>query len=313
MWCDRIDGNGGAAGRLLAVRRGRGRRRLHAGEADRGAPAHREDHRGVHQLGGAAPPGSDGIEGLGVLAAADQAGWRPRAVGAGGSRAVRRPGSRQEVRARGGREGGARRVVCHHLRRAVQPVRAADHALRHGGTEGGVSPAPHRGRHRRRLRAQRVRLRVRRAGRAHQGHEAGRRQLVADRREDVDLERRVRGSLHRLRQGGRRAVHGLPGRARLPRRVDRQRRAQDGAARLVHDARRPAGRARARRQRAGRDRPRPQGGAEHAELRAVQPGRDVRGRVQGRASATPRATPRAASSSASRSRASAPSSTSWAR
>jgi alkylation response protein AidB-like acyl-CoA dehydrogenase len=36
-------------------------------------------------------------------------------------------------------------------------------------------------------------------------------------REDVDLERRLRRPLHRLRQGGRRAVHRLPRRARVRR------------------------------------------------------------------------------------------------
>ena len=74
-----------------------------------------------------------------------------------------------------------------------------------------------------------------------------RRRLLADRREDVDHQRRVRGSLHRLRQGGWRAVHRVPGGAVLARRDERQGRAQDGPARLVHHPGHPAGRPRARR------------------------------------------------------------------
>ena len=56
-------------------------------------------------------------------------------------------------------------------------------------------------------------------------------------------QRRVRRSLHRLRQGGRRALHRVHRRARVRRRLHRQGRAQDGPARLVDDAGDPAGRA----------------------------------------------------------------------
>ena len=76
--------------------------------------------------------------------------------------------------------------------------------------------------------------------------EAARRQLGAQRREDVDHQRRLRRPDHRLRQGGRRAVHRVHRRARVPRRQLRQGRAQDGPARLVDDADPAAGRARCR-------------------------------------------------------------------
>ena len=113
-----------------------------------------------------------------------------------------------------------------------------------------------------------------------QGHEAGRRQLRALRREDVDHQRRLRRRLHRLRQGRRRALHRLHRRTQVAGRVERQGRAQARPARLVDDAGDPAGREGAGRRGARRDRQGPQGRVQRAELRPLQAGRDVLRRRQ---------------------------------
>ena len=130
----------------------------------------------------------------------------------------------------------------------------------------------------RRLRAERIGLGIRRARGPNARDKAGRRQLGPQRREDVDHQRRLRRRLHRLRAGRRRSVHRLHRRARVRRQVG-QRRAQDGAARLVDDADPAAGREGAGGEPARRDRQGAQGRAEHAELRPLQAGRDVQRRV----------------------------------
>ena len=113
-----------------------------------------------------------------------------------------------------------------------------------------------------------------------QGDEAGRRQLPAVGREDVDQQRRLRRRLHRVREGRRRALHRLHRRTQVARRVERQGRAQARPARLVDDADHPAGREGARGRGARRDRQGPQGRVQRAELRPLQAGRDVLGRRQ---------------------------------
>ncbi len=90
---------------------------------------------------------------------------------------------------------------------------------------------------------ERVGLGLRCARRQGAGNAAGRRQLRPQRREDVDHERRVRRPLHRLCQGGRGALHGVPRRAELPRRQLGTGGAQARTPRLVDDAAPPAGRA----------------------------------------------------------------------
>ena len=203
---------------------------------------------------------------------------------------------------------------CDDVRRAGQPLHPAARAVRHAGAEGsstcrGSSPARSIGAYA-----------LSESGSGSdalaaktRADEAAGRQLGPQRREDVDQQRRLRRPVHRLCEGRRRAVHRVHRRARVPRRQLRQGRAQDGPARLVDDADPAAGRAGAGRQRARRDRQGPQGRAQHAELRPLQPGRDVhrrlprgdrrRGEVRGAAAAV-RPADRAAS---------APSSTSSAR
>ena len=121
---------------------------------------------------------------------------------------------------------GRSRIVRHDFRRAD---RARDHAtplLRHRGSEAALPAAARQRRDHRRLRAQRVGIGIRCARRTDARGAAGGRQLPPHRREDVDHQRRLRRSLHRLCQGRRRAVHRLPRRARLSRREHRQGRAQ---------------------------------------------------------------------------------------
>ena len=84
-------------------------------------------------------------------------------------------------------------------------------------------------------------LGLRCAERARTSRPPARRQLPPVGREDVDHQRRLRGIVHRLREGRRRALLGVHRRARVRRRHERQRRAQDGTARLVDDAAAPSG------------------------------------------------------------------------
>ena len=227
--------------------------------------------------------------------------------------AVRRPRSRQGIVARRHRADRAIGVVRDDVRRPGEPDDPAARAVRHAGAEGAVPAAARQRRDRRRLRPERVGLGLGRARRQDARREAAGRQLAPQRREDVDQQRRLRRPLHRLCQGRRRAVHGVHRRARVRRSHLGQRRAQDGAARLLDDADPAAGRARAGGERARRDRQGAQGRAQHAELRPLQPGRDVHRRGACGDRATPRRTRRRGGSSASRSRRSARSSTSSAR
>ena len=107
-------------------------------------------------------------------------------------------------------------------------------------------PRPRRRRPHWRLRAERSGLGLRRAERARTSRPPARRQLPPLGREDVDHQRRLRGSVHRLREGRRRALLGVHCRARVRRRHERQRRAQDGTARVVDDAAAPSGACRPR-------------------------------------------------------------------
>ena len=135
-------------------------------------------------------------------------------------------------------------------------------------------------RHRRtrgRLLPHRTRLGLRRAGHAHDGHaQRGRHALPAERREDLDLQRRLCGRLHRVRQGAGRggrqdeaARHRLHRRRARPRHHARQDRGEDGhqgeryALRVVRE------RAGAGRGPPGRGRRRLQDRAGDPELRAA--------------------------------------------
>ena len=165
----------------------------------------------------------------------------------------------------------------------------------------------------RRLLPQRIRLRVGCARRQGPGDAPGRRQLPAVGREDVDHQRRLRRPLRGLRQGRRRALHRLPGRARLARGVGGQGGAQARPARLLDHAGDPAGGEGAGRRRARRGRQGPQGRLQRPQLRPLQARRDDPRRHPGDAGRGGRATRPRASSSACRSPPSAPSATSSAR
>ena len=103
-------------------------------------------------------------------------------------------------------------------------------------------------------------------------------------------QRRLRRPLHRVREGRRRAVHR---RSSSSARSAGSRSGKEEHKMGLHGSSTTtdpaAGRAGAGRQRARRDRQGPQGRAQHAQLRPLQPGRDVRRRQPRSPSATPRA------------------------
>ena len=93
------------------------------------------------------------------------------------------------------------------------------------------------------------------------------RHYLLERPEDVDHQRRLRRSVHDLREGRRRQVHRVPGGA-LDGRDERARRDQARARRIVDDGADARQREGAGRERARHDRPGPQGRVQRAELRA---------------------------------------------
>ena len=109
---------------------------------------------------------------------------------------------------------------------------------------------------------------------------AARRQLRAERREDVDHQRRLRRRLHRLREGRRRAVHRVHRRARVPgvsSGKEEHKMGLHGSSTtplLLQDVQGAGG------QRARRDRQGPQGRVQRAELRPLQAGRHVQRRCR---------------------------------
>ena len=225
-------------------------RRVHARAADRGASADRADRHRLRRQRSAAGARPARAEGLG-------AGARPRA-------ALRRarPARRRRRRKRTAASSWTRStsmIVSERMSRSASfGATFGAHAnllvlplvaVRDRGAEANVPAAAAHRRDRRRVLPERAGLGLRRPRRQDARRPPGRRQLRAQRREDVDHQRRLRRSVHRLRQGDRRrrALHGVPRRARVPGRVERQGRAQDGAARVVDDAGDPAGRRGARR------------------------------------------------------------------
>ena len=170
-------------------------------------------------------------------ARAPQAMRRSRAAWRGRAGSLRRGRPRQGHVAPRQRTDGERGVVRRHVRRADEPHPAAAAPVRHGGAEAAIHPPAADGRARRRVLPQRDRLGLRRARRQDACVAAGGRQLPAERREDVDHQRRLRRRLHRLRQGRRRALHRVHRRAGVRRPHQRQGRAQDGPSWLVDDAR----------------------------------------------------------------------------
>ena len=297
----------------MADRGNRSGDRDDAGEAERRAQAHSADRRRVHQGRGAAGRRAAREEGVGAQSRAAQEVRQPRPARHQHPRGVRRRRSRQDLdadRLRGDRGTG---VVRDDVRRAGQPDDPADLHVRHRGAEAEVPARPRLGRDGRRLLPQRIRIGLRRARRQDARHEAGRRQLPALGREDVDQQRRLRRRLHRVREGRRRALHRLHRRAQVAGRVERQGRAQARPPRLVDDADHPAGREGAGGCGARRGWQGPQGRLQRAELRPLQAGRDVLGRRQGqhrrsgevrgdRASSSTRRSPRSARSSTSSAR-----------
>ena len=101
---------------------------------------------------------------------------------------------------------------------------------------------------------------------------AGREALHPQRPENVDHQRRLRGSLHGVRESRRREVHGVLSRARLARRFHRQRRAEDGHQGQLHHGRLFRQREGAGRERSGRDRARPHHRVQHFESRPAEAG-----------------------------------------
>ena len=168
-----------------------------------------------------------------------------------------------------------RRVVRHDVRRDDGAGDAAADRVRDAGAAAELPAAARLGRDRRRLLPQRVGLGIGRA----------RRRARATRLADGGFS--ISGEKMWITNAGFADVFivfaKVDGEAftafiverALRRRLDRRGRAQDGAARLVDGAGDPAGRAGAGGQRPRRDRPRPQGRVQRAELRPPQARRDA--------------------------------------
>ena len=121
-------------------------------------------------------------------------------------------------------------------------------------------------------------LGVGRAGGQDQGGQIRRRQVVeADRVEAVHHQRRLRRPVHRVRQGRRRAVHGVPDRARRARADGRPRGAQARHPRQLDLPAVPRGLHDPDRRGAGDDRPGAQDRVQHPQHRALEAGRRVGG------------------------------------
>ena len=218
---------------------------------------------------------------------------------------VRRPRTRPDQRVVRRRADRHQPVVRRIARRAHVDRHAAARVLRHRRAEGALSAAARERRADRRVRAHRAAVRIGRArGAHHRDAHAGRPSLRAQRPEDVDHQRRLRRSVHHLRQGRRRQVHRVPRRARDGRR-QRTRRDQAGPRRLVDDGADARQRQGAGRERARHDRPGPQGRVQRAELRAREARRAQHVGRQAWRSTTPSSTRRSAGSSGRRSPSSA--------
>ena len=139
-------------------RRRRSRRRSY-----RRAPPDGADGRGVRRKRSAAEDRPARDEGLGSRARPRAPCRRARAPRHQRSRGVRRPRSRQGVRARRLGTHRALGLVRRHLRRPGESLHHADRAVRHRGAEGRSTCRARRRRDDRRLRAERIRLRIRRA------------------------------------------------------------------------------------------------------------------------------------------------------
>ena len=184
-------------------------RRLHAREAVRRASADGADDRRVRRHRGAAAARAASRRRTGSSRGAlIRRVRRARPARHRRARGVRRARSRQGLVARRRRAHRARR---RRLRRrsAARPICASCRSCCSAPTQQKEQYLPRlvSGRAGRRLRAQRVGLGLRRAGGEDARHRAADGSWRAQRREDVDHQRRLRRRDHRLRQGRRRAVH----------------------------------------------------------------------------------------------------------
>ena len=195
--------------------RGRNRANLHTRAAERRAPADSADGRRIRRERGAAGARPARAEGLGARSSARPAMRRPRPSWNRRARGVRWRRARQGFVDRRGRGGRAVRFLRDHVRRGDRPRHHAAPVLRNRGAEAALPAGPRDRRARRRLRAERVGIRLGCARREGARRAAARRQLHPQRREDVDHQRRVRRPLHRLCESRRRAVHGVSRRAQL--------------------------------------------------------------------------------------------------
>ncbi len=259
--------------RMVSGRHGTGKRH-DAGEAHRRAEADRADGRGVRGQRRVPRRRTSGAEGLGAQSRAAQERRRARAARPECAGGVWRRRSRQDLGAPDLRAALPLRLVRRDDRRAGQSHDHADLHVRYRGAEAEVPAAARVRRDGRRVLPERIGFGIGRARRQVARRPSTGRQLRALGREDVDHQWRLRRCLHRLCQGRRRAVHRVHRRTQLARRVDRQGRAQAGAARLVDLSRDPAGRQGAGRRSARRDRQGPQGRVQRAQLRSVQARRD---------------------------------------
>ena len=191
---------------------------LHTRTTERRAPADRADSRRVRRHRGAAGARAARTEGLGARPHAHPAQRRTRA--ARHRRSRDRSAASNWTRYRQSSSANRSATASFATTFGAQTGLAITPLLCFGigRAQGEIRPRPRERRHSRRLRAERVGLRFRRPRRQGARDAAARRQLRPQRREDVDHQRRLRRSLHRLCEGRRRAVHGVRRRTKFPRR-----------------------------------------------------------------------------------------------
>ncbi len=250
--------------------------------ADAFTPDQLEFYRAARKFGmERVVPASRGHRGQGLPhdPGARARGRRARPALARHPRGVRGPGpgpDHQRARGRGHDRAGG---LVGHLRRTGRHRHAPHRLLRDPRAAGPVpAPAPLR-RMGRRLRPLRGVVGLRRAGGQDPGRPLARRQaLDPERHQAVDLQRRLRRRLHRLRQGRRRQVHRLHRGPRHARVHHGCRGAQDGDPGQLDAPAHLRGRDGPGRKPARRDRQGTPHRLQHPERRPAQAGRHLHGR-----------------------------------
>ena len=254
---------------------------LHARDALRRAANDEGDRGRLRHPRGPAPRQGDRGQEAGPDARAPAEGRRGRPARSRRPRGVRRPRRRQDQLQPDHGGGQPPRIVGGQLRRPRGHRHDADRAVRDARAAQEVPAQAGVGRDDRRLRAHRAGLRVGRARGEDQGGQVRRRQeLEAHRVEAVHHQRRLRRSVHGVREGGRRAVHRLPDRAQRAGADHRPRGAQARHPRQLDLPAVPRGLHDPDRRGAGDDRPGAQDRLQHPQHRALEAGRRRRSRAR---------------------------------